>query len=622
MVSSAFPNRPFNLRDNVWFMQTDVANNRSLVGWELWIDKVSYSPTFSSGNAWRWLKLNGGFVHEYFGSGYDFRNGTSFRLANGTTWIPHNADGTKSLLIEAAADFALLGATSLSVSIPLPTIPRASTATFSNPSSDQLVIGQPTTVNTNRASTNFTHDIDWYFGSDTGRALTGVGASAQWTVPNSFLTILNNATVGVGRLRTHTYNGGTMIGWTESSFRVSVPASYVPTIGTVTAVEATPGVAANVGTYVKGISTLTLNMTGTAGVSGSTITSRKIEVLSGTKVIHTINGASGTTGPLAANGTLTVRGSVTDSRGRTTTKSITINVLNYNPPTISSASVARSLSNGTIDADSGTYLRVAFNATVSSLMNTTQRNALGYRIYTRTYGTSTWTQRATQTTTGVSFNSTVVFGTFSLTSSYEVRVDVFDDFKTSSMIIIVPVAEIFMHWDGTAGVGVGKFRQNGRLDVLGDTYTSGKFYQGGLRVLDTSYTPATSNHAEFSATYSLADQGSSATALPTLTRDTTYSRNGSFATPIAGGFSVPAGIYVVTITGTLAISFAVVQRFFFELKDSVTNRIHRIGGNYEDTFSGSVTIYLPSEGNILISAYQNSGAARNLAVRAKITQVI
>lgn len=470
MVSVSFPNRPFNLRDNVWFMQSDVANNRSLVGWELWVDKRSYSPTQSSGLAARWMRLNGGYVHEYYGNGFNFVNGNNFLLANGTAWIPHNADGTKSLLIEASAQFDILGSTTLSVMINLPTIPRASVISFTTPAYDNLTIGQLSSINTNRASPSFTHDIDWYFGNLNARAMTGVGASGSWTVPTSFYSQIPNSDTGVGMLRTHTYSGSTMIGFTEHQFRVFVPAGVVPTFTAVLHTEATAGIAANVGRYVKGLSTLALEITGAAGAESSTIASYKIEVLSGTTVLHTINARTGTTPPLAASGNLTIRATVTDSRGRTAIKTAAITVLDYAPPKFNAVSVQRALSNGTVDVDQGTYLRVNINATISSLMNTTERNAMNYRVYSRAYGTTTWTLKSSGALPGTAYNSYQLIGTYSITLAYEVRVDVYDDFSTSTITLSIPVAEIFMHWNGSAGVGFGKFHENGRIDAAGDLY--------------------------------------------------------------------------------------------------------------------------------------------------------
>ena len=478
MVSAAFPNRPFIFRENVWFKSNEVANNRSLVGWELWIHKTGYSPTYSDGLAARWLKLDGAFVYEYYGNGFDFRNGNDFLIATGESWIPHNSDGTKRLTIEADADFAVLGAIpgTLQSAIDLPRIPRASVPTFVNPPFDQLVAGGWAEINTNRADSSFTHDLDWAWGNRSGRALTNVGSGGNWLVPMDFLNEIPDATSGVGTMYTYTYTAGygQRIGVVNQNFRVHAPASVVPTFTAVTHSEAVSEVSSQVGKYVQGISQLNLAITGAAGVYGSSIRSHKIEILKGTTVLQTINAASGKSATLTESGTLTIRGTVTDSRGRSATKSVSIDVLPYSPPALNAVNVERALSTGVVDIDEGTYLKVSINASVSSLVNSTERNALGYRISTRPYRTTTWTQKATRAPSGLSFNgSSLLTGPYEITSAYEVKIDVYDDLATSSVIMNVPVAAVFMHWDGSEGVGIGKFHEQGKLDVGGDIYQNG-----------------------------------------------------------------------------------------------------------------------------------------------------
>ena len=471
MAEASFPSRPFNLRTDVWFVQSDIANNRSLVGWQLVIDKRSYSPTYSGGRANRWMTLSGVYVHNVTANGFDFRNGNNFLIASGQMWIGHNADGTGAVLVAAAADYDLLGATSVGPYwVGLPTIPRASTIRFVNPDLHSGVPGQPWQVASDRASTSFTHNSDYYFGSVAARALTGWGDTATWTPPLSLIEEMPNTTTSVGTMKNYTYSGGTYIGQVDSLFRLTVPASYVPTIGGLNVSEATAGLAANVGRYVKGISTLAVEIVSPAGIAGSTIASQKIEILSGSTVLQTINSGSGTTPPLTASGTLTVRATVTDTRGRTATTSQNITVLNWAPPALNAVSVQRALSNGTVDEDEGLYFRVNINAAISSLMNGTERNSMGYRISFRLYGFTTWTLKDSGTLSGTAFNGFRTVGTFSLTQAYEVMVEVYDEFATSTIVISVTVAAIFMHWDAAVGVGIGKFRENGRVDVAGDVY--------------------------------------------------------------------------------------------------------------------------------------------------------
>jgi microcystin-dependent protein len=415
-------------------------------------------------------------VHGQTASGsttYDFRNYDVLVLysANPAINVTHNADGSLNINFSASAGGGtLIGSASCSGSMGLTTIPRASVPTADG---DNIFnAGETITIVTNRASTSFTHNIEYFFGNASGTIANGVGASTTWAVPLTLLNQFPNSASGSGFIRTHTIVNGSSIGHSDVGIVIGALSTAVPDFTTITHSEATTGVASNVGAYVETISKLALAITGAAGYYGSTITSYKIEILKGSTILQTINSSSGTSLPLSADGTITLRGKVTDSRGRSTTKTVSITVLNYVPPTITTATARRALSGGTVDEDDGTYIRVDLNAAVQSLMNTTQRNALNYRLSTRTRGTSTWTVKSTVTPGGLTFNSNVLLtGPYAITTAYEVKVEVYDDFITTATILQVPVAAIFMHWDAELGVGFGKFRENGMVDVAGDIFS-------------------------------------------------------------------------------------------------------------------------------------------------------
>ena len=145
MVTSRFPGRTFQLREHVAYTGRQEAN-RSLVHWELWIDKIGGDYTYSfEGIAHRWMKLDGHYVHEFYGNGFNFRNGQNFLLASGDTWIEHEWNGFKTFSIEAWANFDMLGATSLGSRLDLPRIPK----TPNKPVIDYLNNYTPTSVRVN-----------------------------------------------------------------------------------------------------------------------------------------------------------------------------------------------------------------------------------------------------------------------------------------------------------------------------------------------------------------------------------------------------------------------------------------------------------------------------------------
>lgn len=450
-----------------------VNGNYSVVGWHLHIIKGSGSGKWADGPHYWSVNIGG---HTASGSipSYNFQNYSVLTLGSGQFTIGHNADGTQSIGVSGGWDdnntWGELGDGSVGGGMGLTTIPRATTANFTNP----MIMGNAYTINTPRASASFTHQVEYYFGSASGVIATGVGTSVAWTPPTSLASQIPNNASGTGIIRVHTYSGATYIGYRDTSLTLTVPASMVPDFTTITHAEATAGVAANIGAYVQGISKLALAITGAAGVSGSTISSYKIEVAG-----QTINAASGTTpSPISLGGTVSLIGTVTDSRGRTKSKTVNITILPYLPPNIISISGVRSTAAG-VPADEGTYVRVNINASVQSLLVTTERNAINYKIYSRLRGDTTWVLKDTTTPGGIVFNDFEAIGTYSIEQAFEFRVEIYDDFSTTALQFTVATAAIFQHWDGKDGVGVGKYRQFGMLDVLGEIY-----HRDGLAVLD------------------------------------------------------------------------------------------------------------------------------------------
>lgn len=406
---------------------------------------------------------------------YDFTNNLfGYKtLGSATITVPHNSDGTGSVSVAAAIASPHLGNGTATVVVPLTPIPRASTATFSP--SNSLTAGSAVTINTNRASTAFTHKITYEFGSQTGTIATAATTSVSWTPPLSMLNAIPNATSGAGTITTTTYSGSTQIGSpTKTSYTLAAPASVVPTISTLTKSDTNASVSSIVGTYVQGLSILKVDVPA-SGVYSSTIKSRSFSVGGGASI------NSGGSTQLTSSGTVQISAKATDSRGRVGTRNENITVLAYSNPTFTKVLVRRSNASGTV-MDNGTSLRIDLTAAVSSLMNGTQRNTMQIKVFTRARGTTAWTARNTINHTGVSYNSNFVVSggaNYPIDGSFDVRVDVIDQFSTSQAQSVIATAAVFMHWSKT-GVGIGKYHEAGILDVGGD------ILQNGNKVVDVS----------------------------------------------------------------------------------------------------------------------------------------
>ena len=517
MVASNFPNRPFGLREGVWLRYQDINGNTSHVSGELWIDQYNGNyNTYSGATSSFSFHLNGSQVAGWNFT-FDFRSYDNLRLCYVEVGIGHNADGTKYFSIDGYANVDIMGYTEVHSGITLPTIPRASTATWAVPGN--AIAGVAKQLNTNRASASFTHDIDYYFGATSGRALTGAGASGNWTPPLALLNQIPNAAVGTGKLRTHTYNGGQMIGWTESTFNLEAAADIVPNWTSATIAEATPNVQTIIGAgrYLQNISKLTGTITGAAGVYGSTISSYRQSV--GTEVINAATAAF--TKVLAVAGTaVPVTQEITDSRGRKKTLTTNINVMPYSLPVVSSWSVQRADSAGTPAAE-GTNLRINIVAAVQSIINSTERNRLTIQVYTKLRTDSTWTLQATpvnaSTTLGYS-NYVLLAGPFGVNNAYDVQVKVTDRFTTTTVTNSAGVGRVYMHW-GDPGFGIGKYYERGMLDIQGDIYTRGSMYAdqaGGFLETGISLTNCNTQWMGRFRVRGTVDGGTGATNLPAV----------------------------------------------------------------------------------------------------------
>lgn len=257
--------------------------------------------------------------------------------------VPHNADGTWkngtyygrwrfNVPLGGAHNTPTCGWTNFTIDGEIPTIPRATTPTLS---AGTVAVGSAVTINLPRASSSFTHNVTYRFGNATGTINSNAGTSCSWTPPVSLAQQIKTSTSGIGTITVQTKNGSTVIGTKTINITLTVPASVVPTISAHTAVETTANLATKFGALVQSKSTLKVTTTA-AGAQGSTITAYKTEVEG-----RSYTGNPCTTAALSKAGTVAVKTTVTDSRGRTASHTVNVTVIAYSPPGIATSAVAR-----------------------------------------------------------------------------------------------------------------------------------------------------------------------------------------------------------------------------------------------------------------------------------------
>jgi len=350
---------------------------------------------------------------------------------------------------------------------------RSVLSSFSN-----FTIGDNISYTITQATAGTTHDITLKVGTATIFTKTNVGVGAKTVTPTaSEITAMYNATSNVtsatATLSLITKLDGKQIGSTHSrTATATVGANIVPDFTAITHSETTttPDVAAIVGKYVQGISNLTLAITGATPGTGATIKSYQITL--GNTVI---NSSSGTTGVLTYSGNgLVLKGKVTDSRGRVKEKTVTVDILPYAPPVVSSFEFLRCDAEG-VASPIGTYVKFRIKASASSLwVDGVEKNSLTLKCYTKPIVGAAWTLKDTIEHTSVFYEgSTDPLPGYVITESFDGRVFVTDKFNTTIAFSNIS-SGVLMSW-GKTSVAIGKVVEDETrlLDVAGDIYENG-----------------------------------------------------------------------------------------------------------------------------------------------------
>lgn len=336
--------------------------------------------------------------------------------------VTHNADGSwpsgqvcgwwRFNVPLASHNVPTVGWTAFNIDGEIPTIPRATTPTLS---ASSVAMGSAVTINLPRASSAFTHNVTYRFGSATGTINSNAGTSCSWTPPVSLAQQIKTSTSGVGTITVQTKNGSTVIGTKTINITLTVPASVVPTISGHVVAEATANIASKFGAFVQSKSTLKVTTTA-AGAQGSTITAYKT-VIEG----RSYTGSPCTSAAISGSGTIAVKTTVTDSRGRTATKTTNVTVVAYSPPQISVSNVART-------SDEATTGTCTYNYSISSVGSKNDK-----AFYIQYLNGSTWTDIVRMSTDYSKSGSQTTGAIFGVDATTKVRF-VAQDYFTSVIV--------------------------------------------------------------------------------------------------------------------------------------------------------------------------------------------
>lgn len=440
------------LKFSWWFNSGDqsVANNTTLVRWKLELVSGEYGRISSAGTkAWN-VTVNG---TKYSGSvNVGIANNATKTLASGTTTVSHNSDGTKTFSYSFSQSFSgitfsgtALGTVSGSGSGTLDTIPRKSTLAASNGT-----LGTAQTLTVTRQASSFTHTITYKCGSASGTICTkSSDTSISWTPP---LSLAQQNTTGTSVSITFTittYSGSTSVGTNTKTITCTIPASVAPTVSI--ALSDPTGHSSRYGYYVQGQSKIKIVVTA-SGSQGSTI-----KTYSTTADGKTYTAATVTTDFISGSGTLTIKTTVKDSRGRTATESKTISVWGYSQPKISAITATRCNADGSQNS-SGSYISVKFSTVSSSVDN---MNSIAYAVqYKKASETAYTTANLTDYAGRHSVSNAVFVFPADTASSYDITLIVTDDFGSVKKTAVGSSVKKLWSWLSKGlGIAFGKIAE-------------------------------------------------------------------------------------------------------------------------------------------------------------------
>lgn len=461
----------YNIKINQNSQSIDGNYSNVSVWVDFWRDNSGYT-TYGSGTCY--CKINGTTYSATVSSSQKITN-SGITLFSKILDIYHNSDGSKNLSVSSWISMDTpLSSSEQGFSEWLTTIPRASTIS----SISGNTFGSSVTVNISRASSSFTHKVD-YVRPDGEHFRVGenIGTSCTFTPSLSDCNFVPNSTSASAQIYVYTYSGSTYIGSSSKSFTVYVPSSVVPTINSVTLSEAVSGIYAQFGGYVQGKSKISGNVSA-SGAYSSTIKSYNISVNGAN---YTSN--SFTTNFLSASGSNSCTVKVTDSRNRTVSKTISFSVTAYESPKINLFTVSRCNSDGTAN-DEGSYAKCTISAEISSVNS---KNTKSFKIMYKKISDSSW-NTFTLSDSSYSLSTTQVIANIDTESEYNFKAVATDYFILAEYSHNLSTAYTLMDFNKSGkGLAIGKVSTDNAFEINMDTKLTGTLTINNKSIFDLIY---------------------------------------------------------------------------------------------------------------------------------------
>jgi hypothetical protein len=322
-----------------WSLTTQsIAANTSTISWRLEGDGTGQSSRYKAGN----FKVVIDGVTVYSTSEDDriwLYDGTL--VASGNYTFNHNSQGEKSFNVSIQAGIYTYAVNCTgSGSFALPTINRISkiTAISGSNTSDTLSVTYTEYV------AAYTNNLIIKLGNTTLQTITNYNSGASFTLSDSALNTIyssiTSAKTATLSFSLQTYSGSLLIGTSDAVNKVLNINDSNPTIGTVTYRDSnntTVGITGNNQYIIRNNSTLEVTVSNLTALNRATLSSITVAG-GGLSQTRSLSGTSDsrevfTLGTVNQSSNFTLTVTLTDSRGYTATKTVTILVYDYNLPT-------------------------------------------------------------------------------------------------------------------------------------------------------------------------------------------------------------------------------------------------------------------------------------------------
>lgn len=455
-------------------VSTNIENNTSQVRFQMFLNNGGQK--FSNIPCTGFIEYDGGKRLTYSGT-IDMQTPNQTKaLIDQEVTIAHDGDGTRAVGYRGELH-STGGSNPINTSIPGQTFALTPISRASYGADVTAEIAKPVTINITKREAWMRHSIWVTIGSyDQKIAGDDVDSSFTWIPPIEIANQFPNSASGTGRITYVTYNNGVEVGKDVRRITVNIPTNFFKPGFTGFNLSDTNPVTQNLipspTHFVSTLSRIKVGFDGARGTAGASITGYYAEIVGGNTSAQT-NGGILTVPTTMTDTQMTVRAKVQDSRGVWSDwAEKTITVLAYFNPTLHFEAKRTGEKLDTITLKR--FLKVA-----ALSVNGTQKNTTKLTFKTRKVGTDTYTTDSTnewQNISELNGSDVNLNGKYPADTSWEVLGRVEDKFSYTEFVITVSTDKVVMSYERD-GVGIGKYREMGALDVNGLIYSDRKQIQ-------------------------------------------------------------------------------------------------------------------------------------------------